>query len=243
MYPKCLDIQSHHLFLKIEKIKIEKCKNVKPWRGRYLPCVACSSIGPWRTTSSSIGAPLLDHESYKVCFFSALSESQLSWWPPPPPSLGPVGGPPSWLVSVWAGGPPWESSKLPDGAQPDPSSLFRSFFLCCFFQRQKWFLLKISKKQQRTLENKRIAYEWEVCQRTKSGQMKRRIPQIRERCAFVRPMCCYFVSSIQLGIKATYCINYAELFSYVTQYREKSREWTRVDLGQKCKPFESISAT
>jgi hypothetical protein len=73
--------------------------------------------------------------------------------------------------------------------------------------------------------------------------MKQRNPQIRERCAFVRPMFYYFVSIIQLGIKATYCINYAELFSYVTQYKEKSRELIRVDLGQKCKPFESISAT
>ena len=51
--------------------------------------------------------------------------------------------------------------------------------------------------------------------------MKQRNPQIRERCAFVRPMFYYFVSIIQLGIKATYCINYAELFSYVTQYKEK----------------------
>lgn len=71
--------------------------------------------------------------------------------------------------------------------------------------------------------------------------MKRRNPQIRKRCAFVRPIFYYFISISQLGIKATYCINYAELFSYVTQYK-KSRELIRVDLGQKCKPFKSISA-
>lgn len=66
-------------------------------------------------------------------------------------------------------------------------------------------------------------------------------PQIRKRCAFVRPIFYYFISIRQLGIKATYCINYAELFSYVTQYK-KSRELIRVDLGQKCKPLKSISA-
>lgn len=67
--------------------------------------------------------------------------------------------------------------------------------------------------------------------------MKQRNPQIRKRCAFVRPIFYYFISISQLGIKATYCINYAELFSYVTQYK-KSRELIRVDLGQKCKsPF------
>lgn len=65
---------------------------------------------------------------------------------------------------------------------------------------------------------------------------KQRNPQIRKRCAFVRPILYYFVSISQLGIKATYCINYAELFSYVTQYK-KSRELIRVDLGQKGKPF------
>lgn len=71
--------------------------------------------------------------------------------------------------------------------------------------------------------------------------MKQRNPQIRKRCAFVRPIFYYFISIRQLGIKATYCINYAELFSYVTQYK-KSRELIRVDLGQKCKPLKSISA-
>lgn len=71
--------------------------------------------------------------------------------------------------------------------------------------------------------------------------MKQRNPQIRKRCAFVRPIFYCFISISQLGIKATYCINYAELFSYVTQYK-KSRELIRVDLGQKCKPLKSFSA-
>lgn len=75
----------------------------------------------------------------------------------------------------------------------------------------------------------------------KYDEMKQRNPQIRKRCAFVRPIFYYSISISQLGIKATYCINYAELFSYVTQYK-KSRELIRVDLGQKCKPFKSISA-
>lgn len=50
----------------------------------------------------------------------------------------------------------------------------------------------------------------------KDDEVKQRNPQIRKRCAFVRRMLYYFISIRQLGIKATYCINYAELFSYVT---------------------------
>lgn len=53
--------------------------------------------------------------------------------------------------------------------------------------------------------------------------MKQRNPQIRKRCAFVRPIFYYFINISQLGIKATYCINYADLFSYVIQYKKVKR--------------------
>lgn len=54
----------------------------------------------------------------------------------------------------------------------------------------------------------------------KYDELKQRNPQIRKCCAFVRPIFYCFINISQLGIKATYCINYAELFSYMTQYKK-----------------------